>query len=241
MKVSVIIPVYNAERFIRDAVESALMQPETGEVILIEDNSPDASLAICQELSNHHDRVRLLQHPDKGNHGAGASRNLGITSAQFPYICFLDADDYMLPDRFKPAMKVFAETPDADGVYDAVGTHFMDEVSKEKWLRKRSELLTTIHKRIPPEEVFYCQAVGRYGVFHTDGIVLRKDVFNKTGLFDTDLKLSQDTFMFIKIAAQCRLYPGSIDAPVAQRRIHRDNRVLRDSDVSRYKQLLWNK
>lgn len=240
-RVSVIIPVYNAERFLEEAVASALAQPETGEVLLIEDHSPDNSLVLCQRLAEQHEMVRLLQHPDKGNHGAGASRNLGITTARFPYICFLDADDYMLPGRFKPAMKVFAETPDADGVYDAVGTHFMDETSKQKWLRKRKEPLTTIYKRVPPAEVFYCQTMGRYGVFHTDGIVLRKEVFKKAGLFDTDLKLSQDTFMFIKIAAYCKLYPGNIEAPVAIRRIHSENRVLRDSDVAYYKLMLWNK
>lgn len=241
MKVSVIIPVYNAEQYLKDAVASALMQPETGEVILVEDRSPDRSVEICRELSVLYDRVILIQHPDKGNHGAGASRNLGIANARFPYICFLDADDYMLPNRFKPALKVFSEIPHAEGVYDAVGTHFMDDTSKAKWFRKRKETITTIHKRIPPEEVFYCQTLGRHGVFHTNGIVLRKEVFDKAGLFDTELKLAQDTFMFIKIAAYCKLYPGNIETSVANRRIHGENRMLRESDASRYKQLLWNK
>ena len=50
-KVSVIIPVYNAAPFVRQAVESALAQPETAEVVLVEDNSPDNSLEICQQLA----------------------------------------------------------------------------------------------------------------------------------------------------------------------------------------------
>lgn len=240
-RVSVIIPVYNAERFLEEAVLSALAQPETGEVLLIEDHSPDNSLAVCLRLAEQHEKVRLLQHPDKGNHGAGASRNLGIRSARFRYICFLDSDDYMLPDRFKPAMKVFKEIADADGVYDAVGTYFMNEEAKEKWFQKRSETLTTINKRIPPEEVFYCQTLGRYGVFCTDGIVLRKEVFDKAGLFDTDLKLAQDTHLWIRIAAHCKLYPGSIEAPVANRRLHANNRYIGGTDLAYYKVLMWNK
>ena len=100
MKVSVIIPVFNAEKFIRKAVESVLDQSETGEILLIEDTSPDNSLKICQELEEKHDRVRLLRHDDLLNHGAGATRNLGIRNAKFDYVAFLDADDFYLKGRF---------------------------------------------------------------------------------------------------------------------------------------------
>src|SRR5690606_5479728 len=95
--VSVIIPVYNAEKFLAEAVVSALVQPETGEVILIEDKSPDNSLALCRELAVHQHKINMIQHPDKDNQGAGASRNLGIANARSPFICLLAADDYMLP------------------------------------------------------------------------------------------------------------------------------------------------
>jgi len=63
MKVSVIIPVYNAEKFVRNAVASALFHEEVKEIILVEDNSPDNALAVCQELALENDRVRLYQHP----------------------------------------------------------------------------------------------------------------------------------------------------------------------------------
>ncbi len=241
-KVSVIIPVYNAEKYVTEAVESALKQPETGEVLLIEDNSPDNSLAVCQQLASKYEKVKLFQHPDQGNHGAGASRNVGLLNAQYPYICFLDADDYMLPDRFKPAAKVFAENPEADGVYDAVGIDFTNDEAKEKWLKWKGYSITTIKKVLPPEEVFYCQALGRNGYFHTNGIVLKSNVFKEIGFFDTELKLSQDNHMFIRIAAIYKLYPGSIVIPVAIRRVHGENRVLRSKDdVKFYSIILWEK
>jgi glycosyltransferase involved in cell wall biosynthesis len=78
MKISVITPVYNAEKFIAKAVESALQFDEVFEVILVEDGSPDNALEICKNLSEKHDRVKLYQHDDKKNHGAGASRNLAL-------------------------------------------------------------------------------------------------------------------------------------------------------------------
>ena len=80
MEVSVIIPVYNAAAYVGQAVRSALEQPETREVILIEDGSQDTSLQVCRELEGAFDSVRLLRHPDGKNLGAGASRNLGIRS-----------------------------------------------------------------------------------------------------------------------------------------------------------------
>ena len=99
-RVSVVTPVYNAAEFVTRAVESALAQPETGEVLLIEDNSPDNSLRVCRELAEKHEKVRVLRHPDGGNHGAGASRNLGMQNARFDYIGFVDADNFDLLNRF---------------------------------------------------------------------------------------------------------------------------------------------
>ena len=82
-RVSVLIPVFNAERYLKQAVESALAQQETGEVILVEDGSIDGSLQVCYELTEKHDNVILLQHLDKKNHGAGPTRNLAIEKASF--------------------------------------------------------------------------------------------------------------------------------------------------------------
>ena len=68
MKVSVVIPVYNAENFLETAVESALSQPEVAEVLLVEDKSPDNSLTVCKRLTQKYPNVRLLQHSDGKNH-----------------------------------------------------------------------------------------------------------------------------------------------------------------------------
>ena len=131
--ISVIIPVFNAARFVEKAVESVLAQPETKEVLLVEDGSTDESLKICRQLADKYEAVKLFTHPGNANKGAGASRNLGITRASGDFIAFLDADDYFLPDRFRAERKIFEEQPETDGVYGALGFHYYSEEGKKKY------------------------------------------------------------------------------------------------------------
>lgn len=240
MQVSVIIPVYNAEKYVREAVESALAQPETGEVILVEDASPDNALQVCKELEKEYSKVKLFQHPEGQNCGAGASRNLGIQNAQFDYIAFLDADDYYLPQHFQTPKKLFETYPDIDGVYEAVGTHFQDEAAKERWFSKRDTTLTTVREVVPPERLFEFLLTRNIGWFHTDGITVRKNLFERTGWFDEHLELRQDTAMWLKMAAVGKLIPGKLKQPVSIRRVHSENRVLASTKKFDYfGVLLW--
>ncbi|MCK5740987.1 MAG: glycosyltransferase family 2 protein, partial [Chlorobi bacterium] len=116
MLISIIIPVFNADKYLRESVASALAQPETTEVILIEDGSSDHSLELCRELVDEYEKVLLFAHPDNANLGASSSRNLGITNARSEFIAFLDADDYYLENRFKIAVEIIEKNPSADGV-----------------------------------------------------------------------------------------------------------------------------
>lgn len=226
MQVSVIIPVWNAEKYLEQAVDSALRQPETGEVILVEDGSSDSSLQICVALRAASDKIRLLRHADRGNHGAGASRNLGITNASFDFIAFLDADDFFLPGRFSTADEIFRQDPVVEGVYEAIGTHFQDNEAEHRWFSGVSWTLTTMTARVPPEQLFESQwPIGSDGFCATGGWVLKRSLFDKTGLFD-NLRLHQDTVMFVKFAAAGKMVAGRLDEPVAMRRVHDHNRHL---------------
>jgi glycosyltransferase involved in cell wall biosynthesis len=243
MLVSIIIPVYNAERYIREAVESALAQPETGEVILIEDASPDNSLQVCRDLACEFAKVRLLRHSDGKNHGPGASRNLGIRNAKFDHIAFLDADDFFLPDRFSIAKQIFEANPQVEGVYEAVGVHFENEAAERRWQEKHSTMLTTMRERVSPEHLFEAQGpVGNCGYCPTGGWVVKRSVLDKTGLFDEHLRLHQDTAMYVKLAAVGRMVPGRLDVPVAKRRLHDHNRISAPRppvEVYRDRVLMW--
>ena len=244
MKVSVIIPVYNAEKYLRQAVESAVSLKQIGEIILVEDASPDNALILAQQLEQEYEKVKLYQHPDQGNHGAGASRNLGIQKATCDYIAFLDADDYYLPHRFEKDEQVFATHPDAEGVYSCVGTHFYSEQAKQQFFDQGFGYQETLalSDSVPPDELFqvlFFQHSKVNGEFHTNGITLKRIVFEKVGYFHTDLKLRQDIHLWKRLAGYCKLYAGEIKTPIAMRGIHPQNRMTVKEDHKQYEDLWW--
>ena len=93
---SIIIPVFNSEKFIKECVQSVLSQNFNNlEIILINDYSTDRSGKICKELKlNNLNKLKLIQ--NKKNLGVGASRNIGLNLANGKYIIFLDSDDYLI-------------------------------------------------------------------------------------------------------------------------------------------------
>ena len=91
--ISIIIPVYNAERYLRQCIESVIAQTfKDWETILVNDGSKDGSLAICQEYTSKDDRIKVI---DKPNGGPSSARNRGLDEAQGEYVYFMDADDWI--------------------------------------------------------------------------------------------------------------------------------------------------
>jgi glycosyltransferase involved in cell wall biosynthesis len=226
-KVSVITPVYNAENFITRSVESALSQPETGEVLLVEDNSPDNSLDICTQLARKYEKVKLLQHPDGHNHGAGASRNLGMKNTSFAYLGFVDADNFYLENRFLKTKEVFKMHPDCEGVYEAIGIHVENEAAMARWMesnRQSPDKLITLSKPVEPKHLAKLLLAGGYGSLTLDGFVIKKDVMKKVGYMDEHLRLHQDTEWIIRCAIAAKLYPGNLKEAVAMEGVHESNR-----------------
>ena len=228
MKISVIVPVYNAEKYVTQAVESALQFDEVYEVILIEDKSPDNALEICQQLTEKHGRVKLFQHPDKGNHGAGPTRNLGLEKATGDFIAFLDADDYYLPNRFDAEKELFKD-PKVEGVYGALGVHYYSERAKEQYYKVFGDRLTTVHRKHDPKDVFTGQINmrGSFGLFSIDTLTIRRDALAKklNPFFKTHLRLHQDTEFLFRLSYYLDLYPGILDKAVAIRGVHENNRI----------------
>jgi glycosyltransferase involved in cell wall biosynthesis len=224
MEISVVIPVFNAERHVKSAVKSALQQKETAEVILVEDDSPDNALVICEELAKSNSRVRLLRHSDGKNHGAGASRNLGIREAQYDYVAFLDADDYYLENRFSKTVDIFNNDPAVDGVYEAVGAEFENEEARQRYFATHYEEIATVDEKVTPEELFRYLVLGGAGYIHLEGLVVKKAGLLKVGLLP-QLRLHQDSILTAKLAAVLKLVAGEIHTPVAIRRLHLNNRI----------------
>lgn len=99
VKISVIIPVYNAADFLPRAVGSVLMQEfDDYEVILVDDGSTDGSSAICDEFAAHDERVRVIH---KENGGVSSARNAGLDAARGEFVMFVDADDAIKDDSLE--------------------------------------------------------------------------------------------------------------------------------------------
>lgn len=227
MQVSVIIPVYNAAGFVSEAVESALQQPETGEVVLVEDGSPDNGWEVCQQLASRRERVRLLRHPNGANRGISASRNLGMRNSSCEFVSFLDADDFYLPGRFAVAREIFGADSACEGVYEAIGMHVDSRGGVERWMRARKPLaeLHTMTKRVEPGALPDVLISGEHGHFHMDGLVLKKAVLHKSGYMAEQLRVHEDTEFMIRVATVARLVPGRLDEPVARWRVHDHNTI----------------
>ena len=104
--VSVIIIFFNEARFLRQAIESVLVQTyDDWELLLVDDGSSDDSTAIARAYAALcPGKVIYLEHRDHQNRGASPSRNLGISHSRGDYIAFLDADDIWLPHKTKGAV-----------------------------------------------------------------------------------------------------------------------------------------
>ncbi|PRP66997.1 glycosyltransferase family A protein [Nonlabens agnitus] len=220
LEISVIIPVYNAIRFLEKAVLSAVNQDEVIEVLVIDDGSTDGSYELLQELEQKHHKVKLLLHPEHINKGRSATRNLGITSASGNLIAFLDSDDYFLENRFKNDIHVLNKYPDSDGVYNAVGFEIHD-ASKSNL--SQVQKLYTVNQVVEPDVLFEGLVAGKVGHFQINGLTVKRSLFYKTGLFNEELQVAEDSDIFWKMAMKGRLYTGKIDEAVAIRGVHEYN------------------
>ena len=243
LSVSIGIPVYNGEKFIKKSAESAVHLDEVAEVIIVDDGSTDNTYHICRELENKYTKIRLLQHPGGLNQGLPASRNLAVREAACEYVAFLDADDYYLPNRFEKTIEVFQDHPEADGVYEALGIKLYSDKAEELFsntfrdFTTEEEYLTTIRENLTPSELFNRLLKKSSGALHCDTLTLKKSLFIKSGLFSEELRLHGDNEAFLRFAYYGKLYPGKITKPVAIRGVHENNRVTTKQD--KYKRSLW--
>jgi glycosyltransferase involved in cell wall biosynthesis len=195
MLVSVIIPCYNAERWIDEAIHSALNQTYSPvEVIVVDDGSSDGSWKKIQEFGS---RVIAETGP---NRGGSAARNRGFVLSRGDYIQFLDADDYLLPKKI-PRQVAFLEASGADVVYgDWRHEHFLPDGSSQ---------LEEIAVSGAQADVLSALLSGWWVA--PAALLFRRHVLEKTGGWDESLAAAQDRDLFISIAmtdAKIAYQPG---------------------------------
>ena len=134
--ISVIIPVYNVEEYLRECVDSVLKQTyESFEVILVDDGSTDTSGDICDEYAGKDTRIKVIHQKNQGLSGA---RNAGFDSSNGKYVYFLDSDDWILPETLKELVDK-AEKEEAEVVFFDANS-FADSTEEfrveQRYLRK---------------------------------------------------------------------------------------------------------
>lgn len=242
LNISVIIPVFNAEQFIKKSVESVLNHTIVKEIVLIEDGSTDNSYHECERLLKTDPRIKLYTHLDNSNRGAAESRNLGITMSSQPYIAFLDADDFYLKNRFDYEIEFTNKKNDFDGVFGALGFHYYNDEAKAKSQAMFGEKnLTTVQLNESRTNIFEgLLGINKdfKGYFHLDALTIKKSTLNKMGYhFNNELRLHQDTEFIIRYAYYNNLVAGNISSAIGLRGVHDSNRIT-SNDVgheSRYK------
>ncbi len=120
--VTIVIIAYNEEKYVCDAIESALAQTyQPLEIILVDDGSKDKTVALAQ---NYHPRVKVVSQKNSGN--CSFPRNLGLSLATGHYVSFLDADDILLPSKIEDQINLFVQYPSAVAVVNDY-CNFRDE------------------------------------------------------------------------------------------------------------------
>jgi glycosyltransferase involved in cell wall biosynthesis len=133
-KVSAIIPVYGAEKYIAATVQSVLDQTyKNFEVLIIDDASPDRSIEICQQFTDP--RIKIIRQQNRGLAGA---RNTGIRHAQGDYLAFLDADDLWLPEKLEKHVEHLENSPSVGVSFSC--SAFIDETGKPLGLYQKPKL-----------------------------------------------------------------------------------------------------
>jgi glycosyltransferase involved in cell wall biosynthesis len=181
LKISVIIPAFNAERYIAKAIESCLSQTYAPhEIIVIDDASTDGTAAIAESFPPPVRVIRLAE-----NMGVAVARNRGVAASTGDWIAFLDADDWFLPEKLERQRRCALESPQAVLIYadyQMIGIDGSQSCGRfigprELWprLRYRNGLLLS-------------------------SVLLRRDAFVYVGGFNADYRTAQDWDLWLRLA-----------------------------------------
>jgi glycosyltransferase involved in cell wall biosynthesis len=197
--VSVIIPVYNGERFIAESIESALEQSYSPiEIILVDDGSTDGSLQIARSYDN----IQILK---QAHQGVSSARNAGIAAARGSFLAFLDSDDIWDREKISKQIHDLQRHTDIGCVFCRFENFFDPETSPPDWLNRSSFL----DKRFK-DMMSLCT------------MLIRKEIFDRVGNFNTDLRSGEDLDWFVR-AKEAGIVSKHMDEILVSRRLHDKN------------------
>lgn len=195
--ISVIIPTYNRRSYLKQALDSVLVQTSPcNEVIIVDDGSVDGTGEFVSAYSSK--TPHPLRYFYQDNKGAAAARNLGISVAEGDILCFLDSDDYFLPEKIEMQKKVLEE----------IGA--LVSFTNEQWLR-RGIHLNKKQKHNPSDGYIFPQCLPMC-VVGMSTVMVRKELFDKYGLFDESLPCCEDYDLWLRVSSkeEFRLVPKQL-------------------------------
>jgi len=199
-RVSVVIPAFNAERYLRETLESVLAQTwRDFEVIVVDDGSTDGTRSIAEGFGPP---VRWVSQP---NAGPSPARNRGIREATGELIAFLDADDLWLPEKLAEQVPLF----DAEGRVGLVYCH-AERIDAE------GRPLPTAQAPKPVGRVFE-QFLFRNHC-PTSAVVVRSECFDRCGLFPEDMVWAEDWHLWLRIARHYHF--AAVPRVLVRHRVH---------------------
>ena len=209
---SVIIPVYNGEKFIKNAIESVFMQTVSDwELIIVNDGSSDNTLAVLEKYREN-EKIKIVSQP---NSGVSVARNTGVENSEGDYIAFLDADDVWHENHLE-VMKNLAEKYPAAGL---IGTFTRVELVNHEVISECEYFKDKSH------EVYLEDFFAEYHrdksakMFTVITTVVSREAFNKAGGFPVGCKIGEDLELSLVIAAY---YPVVL-SPVATATYKKEN------------------
>lgn len=208
--ISVVLPFYNAERYLREAVDSILTQTFTDfELILVNDGSTDGSGDICREYSKSDPRIVLIDCPTNG--GVVTAANAGIAKSRAPLIARVDADDLSMPERFARQYAYMMKHPNLAVLGSA--TRIIDEAGK---VTRRNDFPLT------PTKVK--RALEQGGCTIAQPVCLmRKEAILKAGGYHIIFQShAEDYDLFLRIS-DLGYDLANLPQPLLNRRIHGNN------------------
>lgn len=167
-KVSIIVPLYKSEQFMRKCVDSILSQTYSNiELILVDDGSPDNSGSIADEYSKKDGRVVVIHQP---NGGTCAARNAGLEKVSGKYLMFADGDDWLALDCVKYLLDIMKKTGSDMAMTDCVFTTRNMQQNKEDWIKKLTPEEATC-------EILYVKTpVGPWNKLYTTEIIRKNNL-----------------------------------------------------------------
>lgn len=191
IRISIIIPVYNTEKWLRECLDSIVNQIlPFDEVIIVNDGSTDGSPAICRFYADNYDFIKLI---DQENQGVSVARNIGMQKVSYEYVMFLDSDDYLRIDAVM-ILKKLLEKAKYDAVFYDADIHCMDgyeQIGRNIYDRSHSKLDGNMQKgleyffRCYPRDyvVSPCMAVYKKEIIDNEKIMFPENIYYEDNYF----------------------------------------------------------